>query len=239
MLSGPALVLLFLLSPSSVQLAPHSCQCSALQPEGLRVTCNSLNILEVPQLPPDTTELHLQNNQLTTVPPGSFDALQGLRQLNLSGNPFHCGCDIWYLTTWLQDHGSVCGHSPTCATPAALAHKPIAGLSQADFSTCSRKRPTSSSLDIMMILMLCFLIAVQLWCLKAVRSSTFILDVVQRHTGIEADSLRSLKPKHRKRQSILDRTDDSEIEQPLLNMELLPQILDVLQKKHNMKFKAT
>lgn len=248
MLSGPALVILLLLAPSRGQPVPSPCRCSALQPEGLRVSCGSQDLAELPRLPPGTAELYLQDNWLTSVPPGSFDALRGLRRLNLTGNPFHCGCAIWYLSAWLRDHGDVSVGTPTCASPVGLAHRPIAGLDQAHFSACGKKRAPSGALDVVMVLVLAALVLLLLWCLKTARRSTFIVDVFARHSGFEAHALRSLKPKHKrhKRQSVpsedtelmLEHTDDSNIEAPLINMEILPQILDVLQKKHNMKFKA-
>ncbi|KAJ8360846.1 hypothetical protein SKAU_G00173710 [Synaphobranchus kaupii] len=246
MLSGPALVILLLLVLSRGQTVASPCRCSALQPEGLRVSCGALNLAELPLLPPGTTELYLQDNRLTAVPPGSFDALQGLRRLNLTGNPFHCGCRIWYLSAWLRDHGGVSVQSPTCASPASLAHRPIASLSQAHFSTCTRKRPATGAVDAVMVLALVALVLLLLWCLKTAKGSTFILEVFERHTGLEAHKLSSLKPKHRRKrhlvpsedyESMTEHMDDHGLEAPLLNMELLPQILDVLQKKHNMKFK--
>ncbi|XP_061076599.1 glycoprotein IX (platelet) [Conger conger] len=230
MLSGPALVLLLLAS------------CSGQ--EGLRVSCGSQNLAELPLLPPETTDLYLQDNRLTSVPPGSFDTLQGLRTLNLTGNPFHCGCSIRYLSAWLRDHAEVTVKVPTCASPASLAGRPIASLGQAHFSACGRK---SGVFDGVILLSLAFLVLLLLWCLKTAKSSTFILEVFGRHAGFEAHTLRSRKPRHRRKRHaaqsdetevMLERMDDDNLDAPLLNMEILPQILDVLQKKHNIKFKA-
>ena len=93
--------------------------------------------------------------------------------------------------------------------------------------------------------MLCFLILLLLWSLRLAKTSSFTLYICERHLGLEADSLRSLKPKHRRRlhTAPLEVTVDSlicagELEKPL-NMELLPQVLDVLHKKHSRKIKAT
>ncbi|KAG9353348.1 hypothetical protein JZ751_017925 [Albula glossodonta] len=207
MLAGLALPFLQLfLVLSGGQPVPSHCQCSAAHPGELRFICSFKNLRELPHLPSGTTELHLQDNHLTTVPPGSFDSLRNLRSVNLTGNPFHCGCGIRYLSTWLQSQGAQYRLSPTCASPPGLANRPIAGLGQAHFSTCGR-RPSacvSSPFDLIAVLALFTLLALMLWCLKTVRSTTFTLNVVWRHRGMEAHTLRSLKPKHRrKRHSVL------------------------------------
>ncbi|KAJ8395315.1 hypothetical protein AAFF_G00033000 [Aldrovandia affinis] len=244
MLSGPVLTILLLLTPSNGQIISSPCQCSTLHNEELHISCGSQNLAEVPHLPPGTTELYLQDNQLTTVPPGRFDTLQGLRRLNLTGNRFHCDCGIWYLFAWLRDHGAVSEQSPTCSTPPSLARRPIAGLSEARFSTCARTTGACGTSHVVMVLAVTALVALLLWCLKTARSFTFTVDVFQRHTGIEAHTPRSLRPKPRRHGASpgnelrLEDTDQCEPVTPLLNMELLPQILDVLQNRHNMKFNA-
>lgn len=94
--------------------------------------------------------------------------------------------------------------------------------------------------------MLFGLIGLLLWGLRLAKNSTFTLDIDQRHAGLEVDSLRSLKPKHRRLQRTLseERENSASLswtndpERPLINMEILPQILDVLHKKHNIKIKT-
>ncbi|KAJ8259715.1 hypothetical protein GJAV_G00172590 [Gymnothorax javanicus] len=247
MLSDTALVILLLLALSSGQTIAGPCSCSCPQSEGLCVSCGSQDLTELPQLPPGTTELHLQDNQLTSIPPGSFDALRGLERLDLTGNPFHCGCNIWYLSTWLQDHRNMSLLEPTCASPPSLENRPIASLDLAYFSTCGKKRPACSALTIVTLPALAALLLLLLWVLRTARRSTILLEVFARHMRFETHSLRSLKPKHRrKRHSVqseetkfkLEHMEEGDLEAPLLNMEILPQILDVLQKKHNLKFKA-
>ncbi|XP_041711844.1 platelet glycoprotein IX [Coregonus clupeaformis] len=250
MLFGSGLAILLLLATSSAQTSPQPCRCSTLQPAGLQINCSSLSLREVPPLSPDTTELHLQNNLLSTVPPGHFDRLQGLRRVTLSGNPFHCNCEIQYLRTWLRRNRAVMsGGVPTCASPSSVAHTAITVLSDAYFSSCAQRRCAGEVYDTLVGVMLCGLIGLLLWALKLAKNSTFTLDMDQRHAGFEADSLKSLKPKHRRtlqRVSLSEECENStsltwtdDPERPLINMEILPQILDVLHKKHNIKIKAT
>ncbi|XP_071401034.1 platelet glycoprotein IX [Centroberyx affinis] len=241
MLSGSGLAVFLLLASSGAQT-------SALQPAGLQVNCSSLGLMEVPHLPSDTTELHLEDNQLTTVSPGLFDRLAVLRKVSLSGNPFHCDCRIQYLRNWLLRNRAVVSGEPTCASPSAVAWTAITGLSDDYFYSCGRKSCVGGTYNALMGVMLCGLIVLLMWSLRLAKKSTFTLDIDERHTGFEAESLRSLKPKHRKRLqtslSEVSGNSDSltwteDLERPLLNMELLPQILDVLHNKHNIKIKDT
>uniref|UniRef100_A0A673WHD4 LRRCT domain-containing protein n=1 Tax=Salmo trutta TaxID=8032 RepID=A0A673WHD4_SALTR len=145
MLFGSGLAILLLLATSSAQTSPQPCQCSALHPAGLQINCSSLSLRE--------------NNQLSTVPPGHFDRMQGLRRVTLSGNPFYCNCEIQYLSTWLKRNGAVVsGAVPTCASPSSIL--PCSSVGRA-------------------------------WCLQH-QGCGF-----DSHGG-PADSLKSLKPKHRR-----------------------------------------
>ncbi|KAM6976648.1 platelet glycoprotein IX [Aplochiton taeniatus] len=247
MLSCPGLAILLIHLTTSCALSVPPCICSALQPAGLHVNCSSLGLKEVPPLPAHTTELYFQDNRLTSVPPGLFERLPGLKRARLSGNPFHCDCGIRYLRTWLLKNRAAVSGMPTCSSPKDVAHTAITALSDAHFS-CGRKSCTGGSYDILLGTMLCGLIVLLVWGLRLAKHSTFTLDIGERHKGFEASSLHSLKPKHRRRlqhklpedsgnSASLTWTDD--VERPLLSMELLPQIQGVLPKKHNMKFKET
>ncbi|MBN3325338.1 GPIX protein, partial [Atractosteus spatula] len=249
--------LLLFLSSSKAQVCPASCRCSVLESSGFKVNCSSQGLTEVPLLPASTTELYLQKNLITTVPPGQFDKLTSLKKINFSGNPWHCSCDIRYLKAWLDDHAA----SPSsvevlCFTPPALAHRPLLQLAEKDFSECTRRRCAGFVFnDVFLIILLGTLLILLLLTLKTARSSAFIFNIDQRHTGMEMETLKSQKPRHRKRpeasfkrllskdpESPLEEsnlTEDSEILMPLLNMEILPQVLEVLQNKHNIKIKAT
>ncbi|KAL1021494.1 hypothetical protein UPYG_G00013980 [Umbra pygmaea] len=241
--------LVLVLATSSVESVLKPCWCSAVPPAALQVNCSSLGLMEVPPISPDTTELQLQNNQLSRVPRGHFDRLQSLRSVTLSGNPFHCDCGIQYLRAWLRrNRAVVSGAMPTCSSPSSVALTSIAALSDDYFSSCGQRGCAEEKFAILVGLMLCVVICLLLWGLRLAKKSTFTLDINKRHKAFHLESLRSLKPKHRsgvKR----DLSEDSDYSapltrtdrpvRPLINLEILPQILGVLQKKHNMKMKAT
>ncbi|XP_044068396.1 glycoprotein IX (platelet) [Siniperca chuatsi] len=248
MLSGLSLAVFLLLATSSAYTTGQPCLCSALLPAGLHVNCSTTNLIEMPHVPSDTTELHLQDNRLTSVSPGLFDRLVGLKKVSLSGNPFHCDCRIRYLRNWLLKNRAIVSKEPTCASPSSVAQKAITELSDDYFSSCALASCTDWTYNTMMGVMLCCLIVLLLWSLRLAKMSTFTLYIDERHSGFEADSLRSLKPKHRRRlQTALSEvsldceslTCMEDLEKPLINMDLLPQVLDVLHKKYNVKIKAT
>lgn len=244
MLSGLSLAAVLVWATLSAHTTGQACLCSALLPAGLQVNCSSLNLVDLPHLPPDTTELHVQDNQLTSVSPGLFDRLVGLKKVSLSGNPFHCDCRIQYLRNWLLRNRAVVSEEPTCVSPSSVAQRAVAELSDDYFSSCTPAGCTGGTYyNTMMGVMLCCLIVLLLWSLRLAKMSTFTLYIHERHSGFNADSLRSLRPKHRRRlhtaQSEVGADSLTWTENPLLNMELLPQVLDVLHKKHNIKIKAT
>lgn len=238
MLFGSGLTLL--LCSIFAHVCSQSCRCKALPSRGLRVNCISQGLRTVPHIPAEITELLLQNNLLTTVTPGHLDRLHHLQLVNFSGNPFHCDCSIQYLRQWLQRNKAV-SVMPVCASPAELAQRSIHELTDADFVSCVSDHCFGWVYNAILCVMLCFLIGLLLWCVQLARNSTFILGIDERHTGFEAESLRSLKPKHRARMrssigSLSAGTNETD--KPLLNMDILPQILDVLNKQHNIKFKV-
>ncbi|CAN9515391.1 unnamed protein product [Ophioblennius macclurei] len=248
MLSSLSLALFLLVATSNAFSIGTDCLCSVSPHAGLLVNCTSLNLMELPRFPSDTAELYAHNNQLTSVAPGLFDRLVGLKKVSLSENPFHCDCRIQYLRNWLLRNRDIVAKEPVCASPSPLAHKLITELSDDLFSSCAKTKCTDGVFNIVTGVMLCGLIALLLWSLTLARKSTFTLYIDERHSGLEADSLRSLKPKHRRRlhTGTLDNSSDLDSglfteaeERPLLNMDLLPQVLDALHKKHNIKIKAT
>lgn len=240
MLSGLSLAVLLLATRTTGQ----SCLCSTLLPAGLKVNCSSLNLMQLPHLPSDIKELYAQDNRLTSVSPGLFDRLVGLEKVSLSGNPFHCDCRIQYLRNWLLKNRAILSKEPTCASPSSVAQKAVTELSDDFFSSCAGC--TGGTYNTVMGVMLCCLVVLLLWSLRLARMSTITLSINERHSGFEADSLHSLKPKHRRRLHNVLSEDNSDsviytedVEKQLINMELLPQVLDVLYKKHNIKIKAT
>ncbi|KAK2897444.1 glycoprotein IX (platelet) [Channa argus] len=224
------------------------CACAALLLGGLKVNCSTLNLMELPPLPLDTTELYVQNNRLTTVSPGQFDKLLSLKRVSLSGNPFHCDCRIQYLRNWLLKNRAIVLKEPICVSPSFVAHKAITELSDDYFSTCVLERCTDETYNIILGLMLIGVIVLLLCSFRLARKSTFTLYIDESHVGFQANYFRSMKPKHRRRllTVLSEVSEDSgshnykeNLERPPVNMELLPQVLDVLHKKHNIKIKAS
>ncbi|KAM9856300.1 platelet glycoprotein IX isoform 2-T3 [Aulostomus maculatus] len=248
MLPSSGIAVLLLLTTSCPSAYGQPCLCTALPPAGLQVNCSSLQLMEVPYLPSDTTELYMQSNHLTTIPSGRFDRLIGLKKLSLSGNPFHCDCRIKYLRNWLLKNKAAVSQEPTCTSPSSVAQTPITKLSDDYFKSCAPKSCAGWGYSTVMAMMICCLVVPLLWSLRLAKNSMFIIYIEERHSGLEADSLLSLRPKHRRRlhtnlgefstqTETLLRTED--LQRPNINMELLPQVLDVLHKKHNIKIKAT
>lgn len=222
--------------------AGQPCLCSGLRPAGLQVNCSSLNLADLPHLPPDTTELHVRDNRLTSVSPGLFDRLVVLKKVSLSGNPFHCDCGIQYLRNWLLKNKALVTTEPTCASPGSVARRAVADLGDGHFASCALAGCAGGTYSTVVGGMVCCLVVLLLWSLRLAKRTTFTLEIHERHSGFEADSLRSLKPRHRRRL----RTEHTEVtlesaeglEEQLVHVELLPQVLDALHKKHNIKIKA-
>ncbi|KAM9343683.1 platelet glycoprotein IX [Pholidichthys leucotaenia] len=248
MLLNLSSVVFYLLATSTVHSTGKSCLCSPNLPAGLKVNCSSSGLMDLPHLPPETAELHLQDNQLTSVAAGRLDHLIHLKRVSLSGNPFHCDCKIQYLRNWLLKNRAAVSKEPVCSSPSSVAQKAITELTDDFFFSCTLAHCTQGAYNYVMGVLLCCLVVLLLWSLRLARNSTFTLAIDKRHAGFEADSLRSLKPKHRRRLNtgLSEVSIDSDsvaftedLERPLVNMELLPQVLDVLHKKHNIKIKST
>ncbi|XP_062872072.1 glycoprotein IX (platelet) [Trichomycterus rosablanca] len=230
-----AVLLLLLLTSALAPAVSASCRCTAPFSDG-RINCSSQGLRRIPDFPVQTTELHLQNNRLSTVPPGHLDTLQSLRLLDLSANPFHCGCNIQYLRLWLRRNGAAVRAQPTCASPAALARRTVASLSEAELSGCVRNPCPGTGYNLAAGFMLSVLVALLVWCLRLAKGLSFTLGIGEKHAGFEAESLRSLKPKHRARVRGMGHAN-GELERPLLDMDILPQIIDTLHRQHNIKIK--
>ncbi|XP_009909164.2 platelet glycoprotein IX [Dryobates pubescens] len=121
---------------------PPSCSCKTLgDRKGLQVDCGSRGLREVPALPVDTRRLYLQNNSLTTVPPGSLDSLSSLEELEVFDNPWNCDCGILYLKLWLEDVSAPSLASVRCASPAPVSTKPLVQLTGNELGACKRLLP--------------------------------------------------------------------------------------------------
>ncbi|XP_069036405.1 leucine-rich repeat transmembrane protein FLRT1-like [Lepisosteus oculatus] len=65
--------------------------------------------------------LDLSSNNLTTLPRGLFRDLDGLAQLLLRANPWHCGCHLLWLRDWVRARGAaVSVRGLTCQAPERL-----------------------------------------------------------------------------------------------------------------------
>ncbi|XP_026224773.1 platelet glycoprotein IX isoform X2 [Anabas testudineus] len=199
MLSSLTLAVLLLLATSSAHAIHQPCLCSALPSGGLTVNCSTLNLMELPSLPSDTTELYVEDNLLTTVTPGQFDRVVSLKKVSLSGNPFHCDCRIQYLRNWLLKNRAIVLKEPVCVSPSSVAQKAITELSDDYFSSCVLASCTDVAYNTLLGVTLCCVLVLLLWSYRLARRSTFTLYIDKRHAGFQADSLRSMKPKHRRR----------------------------------------
>lgn len=233
-----------LVATSRARCTAPPCRCSSLPPAGLKVDCSLSNLSELSGLTPDTTELLVQDNWLTGITPGLFDKLVHLEKVSLSGNPFHCDCRIQYLRNWLLKNGALVSQQPTCAGPSSVAHRNISTLSDDYFSSCAKAKSTCGMFNIVLPVAVCFLIALLLWALRLAKMSSVTLFIDKKDSEPEAVPLRPLRPKHRSRVnsqlSTGSHSSDSlsylvELEKPFLNMELLPQVLDTLHRRHNIK----
>lgn len=236
--SGVPVLLLATLSAYAVS---QPCRCSDPLPAGLKVNCSAVNLMELPRLPADTAELYVEDGRLTSVPPGSFDRLVGLRKVTLHGNPFHCDCRIQYLRNWLLKNEAVVARQPVCVSPSSVANKPIRELGNDHFASCAGRSYADVTLNAVVAAALFCLVVLLLWSLKAVRMANVTLFIDDRHLGSQAEAQSSLGAKQRRRQRVERSTApssdplDCDLERPLLDMELLPQVLDVLLKEHNIR----
>ncbi|XP_049611724.1 platelet glycoprotein IX isoform X1 [Syngnathus scovelli] len=242
MLSGAVLAhLLFWAALHTAPALGQACLCTTLQPAGLLVNCTSPDLRELPPLPSDTTELLAEDIGLITIPSGLFDKALGLQRVSLAGNPFHCDCGIEYMRNWLLRNRAAVSQEPICVTPSSVAQKAITELTDDYFIPCAPRGCGSITSAAVMGVMLSCLIVLLLWSLRLAKNCTFTLNIEERHSRLEADSLHPLRVRHRRRLSAVNQhfqllTED--LERHPVNVELLPQVLDVLQKKHNIKIKA-
>lgn len=109
---------------------PQHCSCL-----GSQVNCSSralTSTLLPTSFPAGTTELHLHNNLLTSLPNGLFDEFTSLRSLSLHGNPWLCDCGILYLRAWLlRQPPSIKSHiDVSCSSPPSLRGRLVVYLTE-------------------------------------------------------------------------------------------------------------
>lgn len=235
---------LLLVATSRARCGAPPCRCSSLPSAGLKVDCSLSKLTQLIGLPPDTAELLVQDNRLTSIPPGLFDQLVRLEKVSLAGNPFHCDCRIQYLRTWLLKNTALVSQQPRCASPSSVAGRNISTLTDDYFSSCAKAKSTCGMLNLVLPVAVCFLIPLLVWTLRLAKMSTITLYIGKKDCGLEAVPLRPLRPKLRRRVnsdlSAGGRSSDSfsylvDLEKPLLNMDLLPQVLDTLHRRHNIR----
>lgn len=126
------LSLLLLLDVRGQNLAPCPYLCSC---HGSQVNCSgrSLTSSSLPtRFPVGTTELHLHNNLLTSLPNKLLDSLTSLRSVSLYGNPWACDCGILYLRAWLlrQPAGGSSHQHANCSSPPSLRGRLVVYLTE-------------------------------------------------------------------------------------------------------------
>uniref|UniRef100_A0A8C6YET4 LRRCT domain-containing protein n=1 Tax=Naja naja TaxID=35670 RepID=A0A8C6YET4_NAJNA len=119
------------------------CPCKTLDSWGWAANCNLMELKEMPHVNSSIKILHLQNNNLTTVPLGALDSLTNLEEINFSNNPWHCDCSILYLKEWLADFNKSSLAKAICATPASLNMKALSQLKGNELEGCRKPLPIS------------------------------------------------------------------------------------------------
>lgn len=98
---------------------PSHCACHS----GL-VNCSSRRLTSsgLPSaFPLETNQIHLHDNQLTSLPSGLLDGLDHLRWVSLHGNPWTCDCAVLYLRSWLlKQRENALYRNVTCSSPPGL-----------------------------------------------------------------------------------------------------------------------
>ncbi|XP_075176750.1 platelet glycoprotein IX-like [Anomaloglossus baeobatrachus] len=183
MLIGPRLVLLgiWFLTVADGSDCPVQCKCLRLTDGTLRVDCSSRDLKDFPSLPEDTAELYLQGNLLTQVPAGAFDNLISLKKLNLSSNPLHCDCRIWYLVMWLSDGDMEDVSEKKCVHPAPLCGKAVRQLTH--ITACSRRTRRCSDFllhDAFLFALLSLLFCLMILCWKTSQMINFKIKVTDK-----------------------------------------------------------
>ncbi|XP_061477981.1 platelet glycoprotein IX-like [Rhineura floridana] len=146
--TAEVLVLLLLLSTAQALPCPP-CYCEPLEDHrGWVLDCSSMGLKEMPLLSTEVCHschtikiLHLQNNSLTTVPPGALDNLIYLKEVDFSNNPWHCDCSILYFKQWLEDFSVMSLANLKCASPASVKARALSQLSGNELEACRKPLP--------------------------------------------------------------------------------------------------
>ncbi len=86
--------------------------------------------------------LDLRNNSLKTLPQGIFGSLAAQIDLRLSGNPWHCDCNLRWLRDSLVTYPNIM--EPMCMTPSKHANQRISSVARMDLACPPVIEPTGS-----------------------------------------------------------------------------------------------
>ena len=110
---------------------------------GTALYCKDQDLISAPcSIPPNTTQLDLQNNSLTTIPQSLVSSLTNLQSLCLADNPLDC-CQVSFLsdTKYLDLE---CKKVSTCTyTNMPLVRVPVSDIHQSDINKLCGSDPVS------------------------------------------------------------------------------------------------
>ena len=81
--------------------------------------------------------LRIQNNNISSIPERAFTGLKKGVEVYLSGNPFHCGCELRWLKVWLRSNSKYIPSSAsrtTCSKPDHLKGRSIFRVADETYS---------------------------------------------------------------------------------------------------------
>ncbi|NXD05954.1 GPIX protein, partial [Nothocercus nigrocapillus] len=181
--AGFAILLLF--HTTQTEVCPPPCLCKSLgKMKGFEIDCSSRKLKEVPALPVNTKKLYLQNNSLTTVPPGALDSLLSLEDVKMFDNPWNCDCHILYLKLWLEDISESSLANVRCASPAPVKMKPMRQLTGNELGICKRLLLPIKSLeffwqDLILIVVAITTLILVAWALKSSKKLVYQINISQ------------------------------------------------------------
>lgn len=179
MVTQHGLLIFLFLETSCANSCPDRCTCSPSDHQPQKVDCSFRGLEALPPLPSSTQELYLQHNKLESIPAGAFDNLLALNVINLSSNPWHCDCGIWYLKIWMEDQAGDLRSSAKCFTPPSLHQKPVSELTK-ELTSCSSHRRCCFDflfLDAFLLLLLLIWFSFLIGSLMIAKRTTFKMKI--------------------------------------------------------------
>ncbi|CAG2062971.1 unnamed protein product, partial [Timema podura] len=74
----------------------------------------------------------LSQNSITRIEEGTFDPIESLKQLDLSGNPLVCDCQLSWLLVWAVNTSVKLSPPARCGSPPPLRGQPLRKLQYSD-----------------------------------------------------------------------------------------------------------